>query len=1331
MGQEILYCYKCQTRLLGSEFEKGKAFKVGGQASCATCVKDLLASMPEAQAEVDRKLSSSSRMRVPAGDASPKVKPPTVRSAPGPAPVEEKSKAPLIIAVVGGSILLLALAAAMSGGRQRINPSPSESTGPIHPPAPPPPTPPRPEEPKPPTPGSPFAAELREIDEKMRVGLGNEEFRQVAELLDGARKRRATPEWLSEIDLRLPQVEARVRRAAQPLRDGAVEAQKAKKAADVKRLRDKVVAWGFPSVVEEFDRALSDAAADVKPPPPPPLPAAAGPPKVIYDDAMAPNVLNWSWNCDIDLGATAQAFEGTKSIAVTPKIKDGALYLQINDGVDSSQYKYFTFAVYVTEPGISCGLQLYGDQKGWAHPPAEFGGLPNPGEWKRFVIPVASLNAKATKITGFVFQVHRTATTPLLYIDSVAFLNVADAAPPPPPAAGAHLVYGDALAPGCRNSSWSSTVDFASTAQAFEGSRSISLATHQMAAGLYIALDRSVDPAEFPYVTFALYIADDNTKMGVALYNDWKPSGAVGLDHLGGWPKNREWKRFVVPVTSINPNAKKITGFILQVYKTADHPLVYVDSIAFLKTAESTTPKPAAKPPAAELEAYRARWTQAAAKAALREYAGAQRELEEASAAMKDDAAKAEAAADLELLKLAAQVPLEAVRILDKWPKGQKVKLDFLNAAGERESVEGTLISADALRVSVLRETPLDIPVCELLPSTLAELFRGRADKKPTDARAAAAFCVFDGDLETARKLWGDGPAMPEKMAGHARPRTEAELAARRTFWAAEADFASPKRRAAAVEKYASLPAADARLRPYVAARLEAAKDTVFLADDLNGAGAFVTAANAKLDACWTSTADGPATKAKENYVEAEFYAFPGVPYRAWVWAGACCLETFEFWIQATELVAPGSKPLACEPGGDNAVTAKAPSLSLKKWHAGHGGAKEPSKWDWFPVTLPKYETAGAKKLRILSAQQGFTVGAIVVSAVRKETPREADIKELEKLRFGARKNSGGGPMGYILHEYWLNIEGSTVEDLTKSPAFAGKPSGSSLREIFEAPVNFGERFGARMRGYVHPPMSGAYTFWIASDDFSELWLSSDDTAAKKKLVAKCEWAAGPRDWTRGPTCKSAPIPLVAGRRYYIEALHKEGGGDDHCAVGWTLPDNTEERPIPGSRLSPFGVAAPPSGPPGTVFYRGYNIGGPPTIIDGRKWEGKGSPNLATTGEGLDFPNVPLIPPTDDARAAMIRDFAWQKDSSVVKIYSMAPGAYQIYLYVWENDNPQTYDIYVQDKLVLKGHNSGQPGHWDKLGPWPVAVGDNGVLHLYTAGGDANLSGLEIWKVGK
>src|SRR5205807_4372238 len=114
-------------------------------------------------------------------------------------------------------------------------------------------------------------------------------------------------------------------------------------------------------------------------------------------------------------------------------------------------------------------------------------------------------------------------------------------------------------------------------------------------------------------------------------------------------------------------------------------------------------------------------------------------------------------------------------------------------------------------------------------PSALAEIFRSRADRKPTDARAAAAFCLFEGDVEAARKQWGDAPAFPEKLAA-ARTKSEAEAAARKTFWSAEADFASPKRRGAAVEKYAALLAGEGnpvstRLRPYVQARLEAAKD--------------------------------------------------------------------------------------------------------------------------------------------------------------------------------------------------------------------------------------------------------------------------------------------------------------------------------------------------------------------------------------------------------------------------------------------------------------------------------------------------------------------------
>ncbi|MEL6650459.1 MAG: PA14 domain-containing protein, partial [Bacteroidota bacterium] len=54
----------------------------------------------------------------------------------------------------------------------------------------------------------------------------------------------------------------------------------------------------------------------------------------------------------------------------------------------------------------------------------------------------------------------------------------------------------------------------------------------------------------------------------------------------------------------------------------------------------------------------------------------------------------------------------------------------------------------------------------------------------------------------------------------------------------------------------------------------------------------------------------------------------------------------------------------------------------------------------------------------------------------------------------------------------------------------------TSLLPIFEIPVNSGNTYGARVRGYICPPTTGNYSFWIASDDKGELWLSTDDNPA-------------------------------------------------------------------------------------------------------------------------------------------------------------------------------------------------------------------------------------------
>lgn len=174
---------------------------------------------------------------------------------------------------------------------------------------------------------------------------------------------------------------------------------------------------------------------------------------------------------------------------------------------------------------------------------------------------------------------------------------------------------------------------------------------------------------------------------------------------------------------------------------------------------------------------------------------------------------------------------------------------------------------------------------------------------------------------------------------------------------------------------------------------------------------------------------------------------------------------------------------------------------------------------------------------------------------------------------------------GAILCEYFKGIEGGSVNDLVKNPAFPNKPAESLLLSSFEIPEDTDDNYGTVVRGFLVPPTTGNYTFWIASDDFSELWLSPSENPKEKIKLCFLNGAVAPRQWDQNPSQKSKPIPLVAGRKYYIEALHKEGAGGDNLAVGWQLPDNSMERPIPGKRLIPAAPAKPP--PPVIVQIQG------------------------------------------------------------------------------------------------------------------------------------------------
>ncbi len=156
---------------------------------------------------------------------------------------------------------------------------------------------------------------------------------------------------------------------------------------------------------------------------------------------------------------------------------------------------------------------------------------------------------------------------------------------------------------------------------------------------------------------------------------------------------------------------------------------------------------------------------------------------------------------------------------------------------------------------------------------------------------------------------------------------------------------------------------------------------------------------------------------------------------------------------------------------------------------------------------------------------------------------------------------------GTISRDYWGNVSGDRVSDVpVNSP-----PTSTNELTIFEGPSNIGTNYATRIRGYICPPVTGNFNFWIASNDHSELWLSTDDDPSNKVLIAWVSGATNPQQWNKFGSQRSTARRLIQGQRYYVEALHKQGVGTDHIAVGWTLPDGTLERPIPGSRLSPFG----------------------------------------------------------------------------------------------------------------------------------------------------------------
>ncbi|MEK7952072.1 cadherin domain-containing protein [Luteolibacter soli] len=200
----------------------------------------------------------------------------------------------------------------------------------------------------------------------------------------------------------------------------------------------------------------------------------------------------------------------------------------------------------------------------------------------------------------------------------------------------------------------------------------------------------------------------------------------------------------------------------------------------------------------------------------------------------------------------------------------------------------------------------------------------------------------------------------------------------------------------------------------------------------------------------------------------------------------------------------------------------------------------------WFEID------AGTGELRVtgnIDVSSDITV-PLVVRVTDQGTP---PLVATTTVNVTVLNIAGGYQPGAVMRTYFEGIGGSAVSNLTTNSRFPNQPDSQELVEDFDG-HGHGDSFGSTLRGYVIPPVTGSYRFWIAADESAQLRLSTTTSPSNATAIASVSESTDPYEWLDGGSQMSSPVTLVAGQAYYIEARHKDSSGDDHVSVAWSGP---------------------------------------------------------------------------------------------------------------------------------------------------------------------------------
>lgn len=323
MGQEVVYCFKCQKRIHGSDYAKGLAYQVENNFCCSSCAVTVLETLPPKAKEAllakmfkatqDRQSSSSAAMKASGTSLSASSTGRIPHATPRPMKVAEESSAtPLIVGILGAIVAVVLVVVFVSSGS---TPPPVPAPTPVRPPPPvvvkadPGPSPEdkrrdekardamrkarefvvanpkdfdgqlqmwraaqleaertgyeaetkREVEKAEARIKDAAAQEIADLERDARAFLPRKEFKAAIEFVDRARGKRPG-EWNTRIEGLRREIDDAAARAFAELKDKATAARLRGAKTEVDAAKAEIATWGYPQYVTDLEAALEQAA---------------------------------------------------------------------------------------------------------------------------------------------------------------------------------------------------------------------------------------------------------------------------------------------------------------------------------------------------------------------------------------------------------------------------------------------------------------------------------------------------------------------------------------------------------------------------------------------------------------------------------------------------------------------------------------------------------------------------------------------------------------------------------------------------------------------------------------------------------------------------------------------------------------------------------------------------------------------------------------------------------------------------------------------------------------------------------------------------------------